>query len=196
MTKKISHGGQRAGAGRKTKSGIPGDITYMMRIPQSDKKTVQAFLTSKRLLRILAFKAKLQSSKPNPTKLYTPQFSHKISAGFPSPADDYIEASLDLNELLIKNPPATFFLDVIGQSMIGAGIFEGDKLIVDRSIDPKHGDIVVAVVDSEHTVKRLYKRQGKIELHSENSDFPAITFKEGQELNIFGVVTNTIHKLR
>ena len=195
MATKIFHGGRRLGAGRKPKSGIPGDVTSMMRIPQSDKKAVQDFLAARRVLRIVATDTKPQSLKPNPTKLYTPLFGHKIAAGFPSPADDFVEASLDLNELLIKNPPATFFLEVMGESMLGAGIYPGDKLIVDRSIEPKHGDVVVAIVDSEYTVKRLYRRNGKVELRPENPNFPIITFKDGQELNIFGVVKNTIHKL-
>ena len=195
MATKIFHGGRRLGAGRKPKSGIPGDVTSMMRIPQSDKKAVQDLLAARRVLRIVATDTKPRSLKPNPTKLYTPLFGHKIAAGFPSPADDFVEASLDLNELLIKNPPATFFLEVMGESMLGAGIYPGDKLIVDRSIEPKHGDVVVAIVDSEYTVKRLHKRNGKVELRPENPNFPIITFKDGQELNIFGVVKNTIHKV-
>ena len=195
MATKIFHGGKRVGAGRKPKSGIPDDVTSMMRIPQSDKQAVQDLLAARRVLRIVATDTKLQSLKPNPTKLYTPLFGHKIAAGFPSPADDFVEASLDLNELLIKNPPATFFLEVMGESMLGAGIYPGDKLIVDRSVEPKHGDVVVAIVDSEYTVKRLHKRNNKIELRPENPNFPIITFKDGQEFNIFGVVKNTIHKV-
>lgn len=196
LFKKAKHGGHRTGAGRKPKSGIPGDVTTMMRIPQSDKNAVKDLLSSRRTLRIIAKDVQPLSPKQEPTKLYTPFFGHKIAAGFPSPADDYKQDSLDLNELLIKNPPATFFLEVMGESMLGAGIYPGDKLIVDRSIDPKHGDVVVAVIDSEHTVKTLYKRNHKIELRPENPNFPIITFKNGQELNIFGVVTHTIHKVR
>ena len=193
---KTGKGGFRPGAGRKPKSGIKGDIGQVMRIPKSDTPAVVELLEKRRALRILLNTTRAQTAKLTPIKQYLPQFSHKIAAGFPSPADDYIESSLDLNELLVKNPPATFFLDVIGHSMINAGIFDGDKIIVDRSIEAKHGDIVVAIVDNEHTVKRLYKKNGKVELRAENLEFPPITFKDGQELNIFGVVTNTIHKVR
>jgi DNA polymerase V len=93
--------------------------------------------------------------------------SHRISAGFPSPAADYLEEGLDLNDYLIRNKPATFLFTVKGDSMIGASIEEGDKVIVDRALTPKHGDIVVAVIDDEYTLKRLYNHMGRIELHPE-----------------------------
>lgn len=131
-----------------------------------------------------------------PISLEIPLFGHKIAAGFPSPADDYIESRLDLNQLLVKNAPATFFLRVKGESMIGAGIFDGDILVVDRSIKPQHGAIVVAALDGELTVKRLSQASGKTALLPENPEFPPIHLKEGQELQIWGVVTNTIHTVR
>ena len=121
--------------------------------------------------------------------------SNTIAAGFPSPAEQYVEAPLDLNQLLISRPAATFFLRVAGDSMIDAGIFEGDILVVDRSIEAKDGMIVVACVDGEFTVKTLKKDTGSIRLEPANSSYPVITFKEGMELRIFGVVTSTIHRL-
>ena len=188
-----SRGGFRPGAGRKPKSGIPGEPSGVMRIPASDKAAVINLINTRRHLRMAPIPAGASYPAIDPPRVLIPQFSNRITAGFPSPADDYIEDRLDLNQLLVKNVPATYFLDVVGSSMVGAGIFEGDKLVVDRSLEPKHGNIVVAVVDGEYTVKRLFKRAGKIELRSENPQYPPIQFKEGQELLIFGVVTNSIH---
>ena len=132
----------------------------------------------------------------NPAPLKIPLFAHGVRAGFPSPADDYISASLDLNEFLIQHKETTFFLRTQGHSMMGAGIQDGDLLIVDRSLTPEHRCIVIAIIDGEFTVKRLSKRGGKIRLMAENPDFAAIEFKEGQELEIWGVVTSVIHRLR
>lgn len=126
---------------------------------------------------------------------FPPLMSNTIAAGFPSPAEQYVEAPLDLNQLLISRPAAIFFLRVAGDSMIDAGIFEGDILVVDRSIEAKDGMIVVACVDGEFTVKTLKKDTGSIRLEPANSSYPVITFKEGMELRIFGVVTSTIHRL-
>ena len=126
---------------------------------------------------------------------FPPLMSNTIAAGFPSPAEQYVEAPLDLNQLLISRPAATFFLRVAGDSMIDAGIFEGDILVVDRSIEANDGMIVVACVDGEFTVKTLKKDTGSIRLEPANSSYPVITFKEGMELRIFGVVTSTIHRL-
>ena len=116
-----------------------------------------------------------------------------LSARFPSPADDYKEKKLDLNELLIKQPEATFFAKASGDSMIGAGIHDGDMLIVDRSITASDGRIVIAVLNGELTVKR-FKLLGRTpQLHSENSKYPPITLHEGDSVSIWGVVTNVIH---
>lgn len=122
-----------------------------------------------------------------------PLFAHAVPAGFPSPADDYVEDVLDLNKLLIQNRPATFFLRVKGDSMINAGIHDGDIIVVDRSIEAVDRSVVVAVVDGELTIKRLVWRSGVAELHSENPHYQPIRFKEGQELTIWGVVTGSIH---
>jgi DNA polymerase V len=127
-------------------------------------------------------------------KFYRLPFYHStVRAGFPSPADDEIEEKLDLNELLIKHPSATFFLRVSGSSMIGAGIHHNDILVVDRSLAPTHGKIVIAALNGELTVKRLHLEKGLVRLLAENPDYPAIEINEGAELHIWGVVTNVIH---
>jgi DNA polymerase V len=120
--------------------------------------------------------------------------SHRISAGFPSPAGDYAEDGLDLNNYLVQNKPATFMFTVRGESMIVAGIHDGDKVVVDRALKAKHRDIVVAVVNGEYTIKRLYKYRGRIELRPENPDYPVITFEEGSELQIWGVVVGVVRR--
>lgn len=137
----------------------------------------------------------LQPGKLTPIQLM-PMYSHSISAGFPSPADDYIEDWLDLNQLLVNNKAATFFLRVKGDSMINAGIHHGDIIVVDRSLQPVHRAIVVAVVDGELTVKRLISGNGITELHAENPRYAPISLQEGQELTIWGVVTSSVHQVR
>ena len=124
-----------------------------------------------------------------------PLFSHKVSAGFPSPADDYVEDVLDLNKLLIQNKAATFFLRVKGDSMVNAGIHDGDIIVVDRSLEAIDRSVVVAVVDNELTIKRLVWRNGVVELHAENPKYQPIRFKEGQELTIWGVVSSSVHSV-
>ncbi len=126
--------------------------------------------------------------------LRLPFFVSKVSAGFPSPAQDYVEQTLDLNELCIKRPAATFFVRVEGESMIEAGIFHNDILVVDRSVKPMHGDIVVAQVDGEFTVKELCLRP-KLMLVPRNSAFQPICLANDNELQIFGVVTNVIRQM-
>ena len=125
----------------------------------------------------------------------TPLYLDRISAGFPSPADDYIETALDLNTYLIRNPPATFMVKVSGDSMTGAGINDGDVLVVDRSEQPTHGRIVVAVLDGELTVKRLVMKGGQTLLAPENPRYQPIVVAAEQDLHIWGVVTGVVRKL-
>jgi DNA polymerase V len=125
-----------------------------------------------------------------------PLFGHTVPAGFPSPADDYVEDKLDLNKLLVQNKSATYFLRVKGDSMINAGINDGDIIVVDRSVEPVERSVVVAVVDGELTIKRLLWRNGVAELHAENPKYAPIRFKEGQELTIWGVVTSSVHSVK
>ena len=127
-----------------------------------------------------------------PVQLF-PLYGTKAVAGFPSPADDYIESWLDLNEYLIKHKAATFFLRVKGDSMAGASIHDGDFLIVDRSIEAKHDDVVVAVVNGEFTVKRLHKRRGVVKLVAANAAYPEIVIKPESEMVVWGVVRHVVH---
>lgn len=124
-----------------------------------------------------------------------PLFSSSVAAGFPSPADDFLEKNLDLHEYLIKNPAATFLVRVKGSSMIQAGIFSGDMLVVDRSLKPTHKSIVVAVVDGEFTVKRMQMSAGQTYLVPENRDYKPIRITEDMDVQIWGVVTTVIHQL-
>ena len=125
-----------------------------------------------------------------------PEISHRISAGFPSPAADYTEEGLDLNALLVQHKAASFFFTVEGDSMRDAGILDGDKVVVDRSVAPLHGHIVIAVIDSEYTLKRLYCQRGRVELRPDNPAYKSICLAEGSELQIWGVVTGVVRKLR
>lgn len=126
--------------------------------------------------------------------LSVPLFCDLIKAGFPSPADDYSDSSLDFNEYMIKNKSATFVVRVQGDSMIGAGISTGDLLVVDRSVKPGNKSIIVAIVDGEFTVKRLVKEEGKYYLYPENSDYPVVEIKEEMGFQVWGVVTHAVHR--
>ena len=125
----------------------------------------------------------------------TPLYLERISAGFPSPADDYIETALDLNTYLVRNPAATFMVKVSGDSMTGAGINDGDILVVDRSGEPASGKIVVAVLDGELTVKRLVRKDGRIFLAPENPRYRPIAVAAEQDLHIWGVVSGVVRML-
>lgn len=118
-----------------------------------------------------------------------------VHAGFPSPAADYAQSRIDLNSHLLLNENASFLFRVRGESMTGIGIYDGDTIIVDRSITPAHNQIVLAVIDDEFTVKRLYRRGQDVRLIAENPAFTPITLKDGQELRIWGVVTFNLHRL-
>lgn len=127
-----------------------------------------------------------------PPRLAIPVYSSHVPAGFPSPADDYLETKLDLNDLLIQDPPSTFMVRVSGDSMIGAGISSGDVLVVDRSLTPAHGQIVLVIVDGEFTVKRLHRRGTRVALIPENPAYQPIELHDGQELQVWGVVTGCV----
>lgn len=117
-----------------------------------------------------------------------------VQAGFPSPADDYLETPLNLHELVVKNPPSTFFVRVSGDSMLGARIEPDDILVVDRSLTPSSGRIVVAVMNGEFTVKRLKIEGGIMRLQAENPSYPDISIPEGSDFQVWGVVTYVVHK--
>lgn len=138
---------------------------------------------------------KLTFYQPKSGKAHSlPLFLTQVKAGFPSPADDFIEKRLDLNELLIRNPPATYFVRVEGESMTGANIHSGDILIVDRSVEPADRKIVIAVINGEFTVKRFRIFKNGAYLESENSAFPPIPISPEADFQIFGVVTYIVHK--
>lgn len=117
---------------------------------------------------------------------------NRVCAGFPSPAEDQGAQRIDLTALLIKHAQATYFLRASGHSMVEAGIFDNDILVVDRAIKPRHNHIVVAIVDGDFTVKQLYQRAGRIKLKAANPTYPEIVPKEGQTIEVWGVVTSTI----
>lgn len=125
-----------------------------------------------------------------------PLFCQKIPAGFPSPAADYTEKGLDLNTFMVQHKEASFFFKVVGMSLSGVGILDGDIVLVDRSVTAAHGHYVLAVIDGEYTLKRLYRQHGVVELHPENPAFKPIRLVEGNELQVWGVVTGVVRKLR
>ncbi len=130
------------------------------------------------------------------TDLKLPLFTARVEAGFPSPADDYIEDKLDLNELLIQHPAATFFVRVSGDSMTDIGIHSGDILIVDRAKKPKDQQIVIAAINGELTVKRIRKMEHQLFLMPENSQYSPIKITESMDFEVWGVVTYVIHDLQ
>lgn len=125
-----------------------------------------------------------------------PLYAFKIDAGFPSLAEDHLEQTLDLAEYLIPHPATTFFVRVQGCSMTGAGIEDGNLLIVDRSLEPQPGNVVVATLDGEFTVKRFQRREGRIWLCASHPSFHPIEIHEGMEFCVWGVVTHAINFLR
>ena len=126
-------------------------------------------------------------------KFRIPLLNDSVSAGFPSPADDYTEANIDLNEHLISNPFSTFFLRVKGESMINAGIKDKDLIIVDKSLIAKPGNIVIAMIDGEFTIKRLSIKNDELYLKAENHNYPDFSFKNHIDVQIWGVVIYSIH---
>ncbi len=122
-------------------------------------------------------------------------FDTGISAGFPSPADDFKEQRLSLDDELVKNKEATFYARVSGQSMIGAGLDDNDLLVIDRSLEPENNKIAVCFLDGEFTVKRLRVSDGEVWLQPENPDYPIIKITDDNDFLIWGIVTNVIKKL-
>ena len=196
---KTPRGGSRPGAGRKKGSSVYGESTIAIRVPESMIPKVKNMLDH----------CKQQFQSPgklndipailwpviNPDIMPLPLFSGKVAAGFPSPVDDYIEKNLDLNELLVQKPAATFFVRAEGESMLGAGIHPNDILVVDRSIKPVSGKIVICALNGELTVKRLQSDSGVIILAAENPAYADIILNADMDMVIWGVVTNVIHSV-
>lgn len=167
-------GGYRPGAGRP-KGGRYGEQAKQIRVLTSSIADVFAFLDSKTLYNV-------------------PLYLSTVQAGFPSPADDYLETPIDLNDYLIPHQASTFMVRASGNSMMGAGIQSGDLLIVDRSLAPVHGKIVIAAMNGELTVKRLSMQEGRMQLLPAHPDYPAMTITEELETVIWGIVTYVIHQ--
>lgn len=173
--KQEKRGGKRNGSGRPKGSGKYGEPTVAMRIPKSEAQAVLQWIENKHYR--------------------LPFYQDAIAAGVPTPASDEIAEKLDLNQLLVKKSASTFLLKVSGCSMIDAAIFDGDLLIVDRSLRPTDGKIVIASVDGELTVKRLSLEKNRVRLLAENRAFHPIEITEESHFQIFGVVVYVIHAL-
>ena len=190
-----ARGGQRPGAGRKKGSSPYGESTQAIRVPESWLPRLKALLEARkrRSQQIAGNMDAFFFPDPNPSALALPLFTGKVAAGFPSPADDYVEKTLDLNELLIQKPAATFFVRAQGESMLGAGIHPNDILVVDRSLEPVAGKIVICALNGELTVKRLERDGEHWKLKAENPAYADIVIHDELDMVIWGVVTNVIH---
>jgi DNA polymerase V len=181
-------GGKRTGSGRPKGSGKYSEPTKAIRLPMSLIEKIELMQWRSQEPTVV------DVMRSAPTTLYAlPLYVVAVSAGFPSPAEDYVEGKIDLNRHLIKNPAATFLVRVTGDSMIGAGIHSGDVLVVDRSLEPTQDRIVIAVINGELTVKRIYHERKRLYLMPENPNYPPILVDEGMELQVWGIVTNVIH---
>ncbi|OTG89235.1 LexA family protein [Acinetobacter sp. ANC 3832] len=202
MSKKIEfeHGGARNNSGRKAQFNEP---TKVIRVPESQVNFIKNWLLKNfktSPLNDLTSSIKIQTVQPNTTRIYQiPLATERVAAGTPSAAQDSIEQSLDMNEYLIKNEGSTFIVKANSLSMLDVGIDIDDPLVVDRSIPAKSGDIVIALIDTDFTVKRLMIDKQfnppKIWLKAENEDYQNIYIEEGQELIIWGVVTYNLKKM-
>jgi DNA polymerase V len=190
-----NQGGARPGAGRKKGSNAYGETTKAIRIPESLVPAIKTMLNQRKhqFEQLALASANVFIPVTNPRKLALPLFVGKVAAGFPSPADDHVEKTLDLNELLVQKPAATYFVRAQGESMLGAGIHPNDILVVDRSIEPVPGKIVICALNGEMTVKRLERENEQWKLKAENPAYADIPIYEELELVVWGVVTNVIH---
>lgn len=194
-----NRGGSRPGAGRKPGGGLYGEPTTVLRIPASQEAPIRDFLAAlnqKRQREAQDNVVELAELAPDSRKMVLPLYSTKVMAGFPSPADDHVERRLNPSDYLVDNDGATFFVRVKGDSMIDAGIFEDDVLVIDRSRVPQIGDIVLAVLDGEFTVKTLGKSKQNARLIPANRHYPVIEVKEGQAFEVWGVVTGSMRKFK
>ena len=200
-TRSNAHGGRRVGAGRK-KGTVLKEPTAVMRIPESQKPLIANFLAAYRRGQSIP-----QQDQPTvfvrpiiaPVKRDWPLFSSKVAAGFPSPADEHVERRLDPTEFLIDDEEATFFVTIQGYSMIDSGLLPGDKAVVDRSKNASIGDIVLAVVDGEFTIKLLAKtKQGEPRLlpSNQSGEYKPIEIKDGMQFEIWGVVTGSFRRFK
>lgn len=198
-TKNTNRGGKREGSGRKSWSPFK-ESTVALRVPVSQQPVIRDFLEAfkrKKQLESISNVSYIEEPSLEPSIVELPLYLTKVAAGFPSPADDHVEKRLDLNDYLIKEAEATYFVRIKGDSMIDSGIFDNDIAIIDRSRTAKVGDIVLAEVDGEFTIKSLAKsKQGLPRLLPANEKFSPIEIKEGQQFKILGVVTGSVRKFK
>jgi DNA polymerase V len=199
---KPSRGGKRLNAGRKTGTGKFGEPTEVVRIPASQKPVIVDFLAAyqrKQQLEDAIEISSLMLPALDHKAFNIPLFNSKVPAGFPSPADDHVEKRLDPSEYLVDQTDATFFVTIQGESMIETGLMPGDKAVVDRSKIPVIGDIVLAVVDGDFTIKILNRQKnGNPRLLPANSSgkYQPIEIKEGMQFEVWGVVTGSFRRFR
>lgn len=194
-----ARGGKRENAGRPQGTGKYGEPTTVVRIPTSQADTVKDFLGAlekKRQREGQDNVAEIVAVSEDKSTLALPLYTSKVSAGYPSPADEHVEKRLNPSEYLIENDTTTFFVRVKGDSMIDAGIFEDDVLVVDRSRLAQIGDIVLAVLDGEFTVKTLGKSKHGIRLIPANKHYPVIEVTEHQAFQVWGVITGSMRKFK
>jgi len=192
---KKSHGGARAGAGRPKGSGKYKEPTKAIRVPESSIRYIKDFLEHYPITVDSMVTNAVPATLSNAVKLEIPLFSSRVAAGYPSPAEDHVEDTLDLNDYMVQKPDSTFMLRVEGESMKDAGILPNDILVVDRSIKATHNKIVIAAIDGELTVKRLFHRGGLIKLLPENPAYPEIELEEA-DLMIWGVVIGSFRRFQ
>ena len=193
-----THGGRRPGAGRKPGDG-QAEATTVMRVPASQAGTIRDFVAAlqrKRRHEAQDNVVDLSQLAPDDRRQAFPLYTTRVAAGFPSPADDHVDKRLSPTDYLVQNDSATFFVRVKGDSMVDAGIFENDVLVVDRSIEARVGDIVLAILDGEFTVKTLGKSKSGPRLMPANRNYPVIEVREGQTLEVCGVVTGSMRKFK
>ena len=188
----------RSGGGRRVGTGKFREPTSVVRIPSSQKPVIKDFLAAyqrKKLASDIDAVYQIELPTLNSTPYNLPLYSSKVSAGFPSPADDHLEKRLDPSEFLIDQKDATFFVTIQGQSMIDVGLMPNDKAVVDRSKTPKIGDIVLAAIDGEFTIKTLArKKDGSPRLLPANKEFSPIEITEEMNFEIWGVVTGSFRR--
>ena len=180
----IKHGGFRLGSGRKSGSGFFGEETKVIRVPASRIVEIKKYIKSRYQT---SNTDTIMLAHSTPQKKYLNLFDHKVPAGFPSPADDHIEKVLDLNEYLITKKETTFFVKIKGDSMIDASIHDGDIVIVDRSREAKIGDIILASIDGEFTIKILAKHLSQPRLLPANEKFQPIIVNKNMQFETFDV---------
>lgn len=195
MAKISNKGGYRPGSGHPQGSGRYRVSTHPIRIPTSLVPDVEVLLATKIAFPELGKANNTYKISSNSPTQAIPLYSARIAAGSPAYADEHVECYLNFNEYLIKNSRTTFCVRVEGSSMIGAGIHENDILVVDNSIEPRDGKIVIACVDSELTVKRLKLKQGKMQLIPENPAYFPIKITAEMDFKILGVAIHVIHSI-